>query len=97
MSRRNRGWRRRKDYYKGRRKKNIVLSIYKVPWYKHDGQYIKGKIHCSCPICTSKTRDRKRAWSGSIVHYKHSDQQKMDRMHSQIEEYEKINLKEGNT
>lgn len=21
-------------------------------WYKHDGQYSKGKIHCSCPLCT---------------------------------------------
>jgi hypothetical protein len=21
-------------------------------WYKHDGQYSKGKIHCSCRMCT---------------------------------------------
>ncbi len=21
------------------------------PWYKHDGQYSKGKIRCNCPIC----------------------------------------------
>ena len=27
-------------------------------WYKHDGQYSKGKIHCSCKMCTySKTYD----------------------------------------
>lgn len=88
MSRRNRGWRRRKDYYKGRRKKNIVLSIYKVPWYKHDGQYIKGKIHCSCPMCASKTKNRI-GWYGSKINYKHSDQQKIDNMYSQIEEYER--------
>ena len=23
-------------------------------WYKHDGQYSKGKIHCSCPLCSIK-------------------------------------------
>lgn len=20
-------------------------------WYRHDGMYSKGKIHCSCPLC----------------------------------------------
>lgn len=36
------------------RKKSIVKEVY-VPgteWYKHDGQYSKGKIHCSCRMCT---------------------------------------------
>lgn len=29
-------------------------------WYKHDGQYSKGKIHCSCAMCTySKKYDLK--------------------------------------
>lgn len=22
-----------------------------MEWYKHDGQYNKGKIHCSCKMC----------------------------------------------
>lgn len=25
-------------------------------WYKFNGQYSKGKIHCSCPMCSAKTR-----------------------------------------
>jgi hypothetical protein len=30
-------------------------------YYKYDGQYSKGKIHCSCPMCTySKYYDKKR-------------------------------------
>lgn len=42
------------------RKKRICRAIYgasiggaETPgaWYKHDGQYSKGKIHCSCKIC----------------------------------------------
>ena len=42
------------------RKKRIDKSIQNpllyTPFYKHDGQYSKGKIHCSCSICTySKT------------------------------------------
>lgn len=47
-----------------KRKKNIVLHVYALfndkdvnggnGWYKHDGQYSKGKIHCSCPLCSIK-------------------------------------------
>lgn len=43
------------------RKKRICRAIYCISlggvdnpgsWYKHDGQYSKGKIHCSCKLCT---------------------------------------------
>lgn len=43
------------------RKKRICRAIYGASiggfenpgaWYKYDGQYSKGKIHCSCKICT---------------------------------------------
>lgn len=33
------------------RKKRICLEIMGHDWYKHDGQYSKGKIHCSCKMC----------------------------------------------
>lgn len=33
------------------RKKAIVLNRDGDDWYKHDGQYSKGKIHCGCKIC----------------------------------------------
>lgn len=39
-------------------KKNFVKKAYGFDWYKHDGQYSKGKIHCSCRMCTySKYHD----------------------------------------
>ena len=33
------------------RKKRISNSVYGFGWYKHDGQYSKGKIHCGCGLC----------------------------------------------
>jgi len=33
-------------------KKRFVNRAYGYDWYKHDGQYSKGKIHCSCRMCT---------------------------------------------
>ncbi len=33
------------------RKKRLSNSVYGLDWYKHDGQYSKGKIHCGCGLC----------------------------------------------
>lgn len=33
------------------RKKRISNSVYGFDWYKHDGQYSKGKIHRGCGLC----------------------------------------------
>lgn len=33
------------------RKKCISNLVYGLDWYKHDGQYSKGKIHCGCGLC----------------------------------------------
>ena len=33
------------------RKKRIGNSVYGLDWYRHDGQYSKGKIHCGCGLC----------------------------------------------
>ena len=33
------------------RKKRISKSVYGLDWYRHDGQYSKGKIHCGCGLC----------------------------------------------
>ena len=40
------------------RKKRIVAEV--GCWvYKFDGQLSKGKIHCSCPMCRSKSYEYK--------------------------------------
>lgn len=41
-------------------RKSICKHVYwdGCDWYRYDGQYSKGKIHCSCKMCTySKTFD----------------------------------------
>lgn len=85
MTQRDRAWRRKKNYSKGRRKKHIAIEAQGVCWYKHDGQYIKGKIHCSCPACTMKTNNRKGYGQG--VNYTHSDRMKVESMGSQFSDY----------
>ena len=55
MIRHNRGNRRDTTEAKVKRKKRIVHDLNDYWVYKYDGQYRKGKIHCSCPMCSSKT------------------------------------------
>ena len=33
-------------------RKHICKKAYGFDWYEYDGQYSKGKIHCSCIMCT---------------------------------------------
>lgn len=35
-----------------RRKRRLAVGIGGIDWYNHLGQYSKGKIHCSCKMCT---------------------------------------------
>lgn len=51
-----------RDYYRKmrakhiKRKKEIVShwNGFEDGLYKYDGKYSKNKIHCSCPLCSSK-------------------------------------------
>lgn len=79
---RDRAYRRKKNFSKARRKKNICLSRDGSDWYKHDGQYIKGKIHCSCPMCSNKT-----SRNGNAKNYTHSDATKLERDKLSLYEY----------
>ena len=57
---RTRSYRRAIRNRKIARKKKICKQLYWIGanWFEHDGQYSKGKIHCSCPMCTwNKTFD----------------------------------------
>lgn len=81
---RNRAWRRKKNFSKGRRKKHIAMAVCRNWWYEHDGQYIKGKIHCSCPSCSPKTNNH---GHGAARNYTHSDLAKVESMQCKISEY----------
>ncbi len=50
---------RHNDWHKAIRKKRIS-DIYcnDSPWYDNLHQYSKNKIHCSCPLCSCKTRNK---------------------------------------
>lgn len=52
---RDRAWRRKQARTKIRRKKKISADY----WYIPEGEehrLSKGKIHCSCPMCSHKTK-----------------------------------------
>lgn len=112
---RNRGWRRKKDFYKAIRKRKIDLQVnswdftvynnpikpnYYHPNYKpkygiYDNihQYGKNKIHCSCSMCSAKTRNKgnRRLKHGNYypsINYKISEKKKVDSMNYKINEYE---------
>lgn len=61
------------------RKKRILISYYEG-YTKNLGRLSKGKIHCSCMMCTEKTR---------YLGYSKSDQIKIMKCDYQIGEYRK--------
>lgn len=76
-----------------RRKKWIVKHTNYWDWeLPFDGMYSKMKIHCSCPMCSPKTRNKGkcRYRSGNYdraLNYKHSDMLNIVSMDQQMEEF----------
>ena len=62
-----------------------------VMWYNNLHQYSKNKIHCSCPNCNTKTRNKgsRRYRSGNYnpaIHYSASDLRKIVGMDEDLRE-----------
>lgn len=88
---RNRGWRRKKDFSKAKRKNNIDKELIRpTNWhyilcYNNLHEYSKNKIHCSCAMCSAKTRNKgkrrmiSKNYSPS-VNYTIKDQRRKDEM-----------------
>ena len=82
----------RRDFSKrkAKRKQYIAEHIYGWEWYNNLHQYSKNKIHCSCPCCSEKTKNkghrRQRGNYNRSVNYKHSDKIKIDKLNNQINE-----------
>lgn len=58
---RGKAWRRHKDYSKAKRKRELDKSYALSPeWvcYNNLHQYSKNKIHCSCPMCRCKSKNK---------------------------------------
>ena len=65
------------------RKQRIVKAIYlSSNYYDNFHQYSKNKIHCSCPLCQAKSTRRR---EGHV--WAHSDEKKIQRMASQVQEF----------
>ena len=78
-----------------RRKKEIAQLNFGSGWhYEFDGMYDKGKIHCSCPMCSQKTNNKgkNRLKHGNYYpskNWKHSDKIQLDSGNDQLKEFEK--------
>ena len=88
---RNDNYRRKQRHKHICRRLEIIKNVYQdnpIYWCGNDpGRLDKAKIHCSCPLCSAKTRNKhKRRGSGSI-NYKISDQRKVDAMNFDEEDF----------
>jgi hypothetical protein len=85
----NRDVSRRKALRKKRISDNFWLHASDCPYYDNLHQYSKNKIHCSCPLCSQKTKNKgKRARKNynPTHNYKASDLRKKIAMDLQEEE-----------
>jgi hypothetical protein len=81
-----------------RKKKIIKDQQYPLFWgYKYEGELSKGKIHCSCGMCRSKTNNKgkHRLIHGNYApskNWKHSDLQKIESADAAVADYEEDDL-----
>ena len=82
---------------KALRKKRLAREIYhswkNFEWEYYDNlhQFSKNKIHCSCPICSTKTRNKghrryRKGCYHRAINYKRNDLVRMIKMDQDIEE-----------
>ena len=89
------GENRRRSFIKALRKRKIDRAVsypfyyrgtYKgepMGWYDNLHQYSKNKIHCSCPMCSAKTRNKgnsKHKGLAKHLNYKISDMKKIQKL-----------------
>ena len=84
------GENRRVSFIKALRKRKIDRMVYRYYYdspqhgfYDNLHQYSKNKIHCSCPRCSAKTKNkgrRKKNWWAPPRNYKISDVRKIQRL-----------------
>lgn len=87
VSARNRDVSRRKAL----RKRRIAKEVFDWDYYDNLHQYSKNKVHCSCPYCNAKTRNKgaRRQLSGNYqkaVHYTAADLRKVLTMDEDMRE-----------
>ena len=87
----NRDVSRRKALRKKRISDNFWPHAAEHPYYDNLHQYSKNKIHCSCPLCSQKSKNKgKRARKNynPTHNFKASDVRKFEKMNNEIQEEE---------
>ena len=91
----DRAYTRTKSWTKALRKYHIDRDVFAGKWwwpiYNNLHQYADNKIHCSCPMCSPKTNNKKRSGARGwepLKNWSISDQKKINNMESQVEELE---------
>lgn len=91
---------RHNDWKKALRKKNICEKAYGWKYYDNLHQYSKNKIHCSCPMCSSKTNDKLNKsqgqvnrWHSSRLAYTHQRYGKKNYKISDMKKIDGLNYK----
>lgn len=85
--------RRHNDIVKALRKRNICRNYYGWEYYDNLHQYSKNKIHCSCPMCSTKVRKNKdiygeRKGRHGGLNLSHADMKVWEAMTYSEQEYE---------
>ena len=95
MENRGRAYNRDVSRRKALRKKRISDNFWphagEHPYYDNLHQYSKNKIHCSCPLCSQKSKNKgKRARKNynPTHNFKASDIRKFEKMDNEIQEEE---------
>ena len=95
MENRGRAYNRDVSRRKALRKKHISDNFWphatEYPYYDNLHQYSKNKIHCSCPMCSQKSKNKgKRARKNynPTHNFKASDVRKFEKMDNEIQEEE---------
>lgn len=70
---------------------NYEVRERRIGWYDNLHQYSKNKIHCSCPMCSAKTRNkgkrRKNKPYAPSINYRRMDLRRQQAMDADIESY----------
>ena len=75
---------RHNDWKKAIRKKKII-NAYGWDYYDNLHQYSKNKIHCSCPLCRSKTNNKGSKF-GPRENWSPRDERRLEDMEEQMME-----------
>lgn len=89
---RTRAERRHNDVSKARRKRRLAKELYSSSndgeweWFNNLHQYSKNKIHCSCPLCASKSNRKRKGWYGPSYDPPIADKRRLEKLNYDLEE-----------